>query len=170
MGDTHTGGGPNVGRDVNAGNDFVGRDKHNGGDGSSYGNRVDIHTESSGGKQNSIAEDVQVIKEALIGNPYRRTRGLLGDFETIVAAQEQAKAERKTISRRVTFLSNVSLAQSVVLFMIVMLVIGIIVYLGQIQLTPKSPTSGVHSPYETVIDYESGVTNDGVLPRDNEVP
>jgi hypothetical protein len=103
------------------------------------------------------------------GNPYRRTRGLLGDFETIVASQEQAKAERKTISRRVTFLSNVSLVQSIVLFLIVMLVVGIIVYLGQIQLTPKLPTSGVHSPYETAVDYESGVTNNGLFPRNNEV-
>ena len=43
MGDINTGGGANVGKDVSAGNDYVGRDKHNVGDGAVYGSNVNIH-------------------------------------------------------------------------------------------------------------------------------
>ena len=121
MAETNTGGGPNVGRDVSAGGDYVGRDKHNVGDGAAYGNSVSIHQSDRPLEDYSSAELLQeLVKQqgkmsiAMLGNQFnprgepglvRTVDDLLDKFASLVAANaaqsmrlDVADRERKLLS------------------------------------------------------------------------
>ncbi|MGB5048130.1 MAG: hypothetical protein WBO46_04295, partial [Caldilineaceae bacterium] len=108
------------------------------------------------------------IRKALLGDPYNRNeRGLLADFAAMVDGQNAAKVERETISNRVTFLSNVSLVQSIVLFAIVVVLAGMLVYLGQRSqggLTPEPPAASMQYPHQAAIEGKRTKDEDGDLP------
>lgn len=79
MSDTNTGG-SSVGGNVTPGHDYVGRDKHNVGDGAQYGNHVDVHTTPY--QQANDSSDTEILRNlhrAILGNPYnlRNEPGLL---------------------------------------------------------------------------------------------
>jgi hypothetical protein len=82
VGDINTGGGANVGKDVSAGNDYVGRDKHNVGDGAVYGSNVNIHQNEQPIDDFTDRELLRKISIALLGDPYNR-RGNPGLVDTV---------------------------------------------------------------------------------------
>lgn len=115
MADIKTGGGSNVGRDVETGNDYVGRDKFNVGDGATSaaigsGNRVEIHTGARGERhgtsdadlieslQRAIG-DITEMKIALLGSPWnpRAEPGLVRIVNLILDEQQVARDERKSL-------------------------------------------------------------------------
>lgn len=90
---TNTGGGPFVGRDANAGQDFVGRDKYSQGDGGSS-SRVDIHTDSHRGDYSS-AEILQNLQRAVLGDPYNPAQpGMLKGIAELTASMHSFHAWR----------------------------------------------------------------------------
>lgn len=117
MSEIETGGGAHIGRDVNPGNDYVGRDKTNVGDGSSM-SRVDVNipiprryaddpsdADILRGMQTAFA-DIKELKTALLGNPsnpryqpglVRTVEGLIDSVAGIVAEQRRAESDRADI-------------------------------------------------------------------------
>lgn len=105
--------GTTVGRDVSAGGDFVGRDKLNS-DGSSIGNRVDIHAGPGLSDDYTVREMVQrvyrevaEVRVALLGDPYNRANpGLVASVDrladsvsSIITRQATADYERAAIAK-----------------------------------------------------------------------
>lgn len=116
MADIKTGGGSNVGRDVETGNDYVGRDKFNVGDGATSatigsGNRVEVHTgareERHGTSDADLIEslqraigDITEMKIALLGSPWnpRAEPGLVRTVNQILDEQQVARDERQKLA------------------------------------------------------------------------
>jgi len=83
------------------------------------------------------------IDRALRGDPYNpKEKGLLQNFETVMAMQQASKEEMDALSSRVTYLSNASLIQSIVLFVVVVVLVGILVFLGQQWQSISQPPAG----------------------------
>ncbi len=112
MPESNTGGGANVGRDASAGRDFIGRDSYSGGDGSSS-SRVDIHTDSQREQRYAsgytIAENVDDLRRAVIGDPYnpsqpgilRSLSDLATSMNTLLTWRAAADVERANLNRDV---------------------------------------------------------------------
>lgn len=160
MSDIHTGGGASIGRDANAGRDVIGRDVNAGPSVHNYLNRDEPHRSES---DRAILER---IDRALRGDPYNpKDKGLLYNFEVAMTLHQTAKEEREALSSKVTFLSNASLIQSIVLFVVVVVLVGILVYLGlQWQSISQPPAAAVQYPHSATVEGESAVDEDSNLP------
>ncbi len=176
MSDVATGGGHSVGGNVSAGGDFTGRDKYNVGDGATAGNRVEIHT----GPERFLRRDddssdrdiLKRIDQALRGNPYdARDRGLLHDFarltenvSVMMSQQTKATDESERLGSRVSFLSTSTMIIAIVLFLVVVIVAGIVVYLGQQRLVSEPPAASVEYPHKAAVEGKSAVDEQGNYP------
>lgn len=112
-----TGGGANVGGDVSAGGDFVGRDKFNVGDGATSaaigsGNRVEINTGGRGERHSAsdsdlidslqrAITDIKEMKIALLGSPWnpRAEPGLVWTVNKVLDEQQVARDDRQRLAR-----------------------------------------------------------------------
>lgn len=97
-----------VGGNVTPGHDFTGRDKHNVGDGSSYGNRVEVHTDRDrhpSGDTN--AEILEALRRAVIGDPYNPAQpGILRSLADLTASMNALHDWRRTADVERTDLSR----------------------------------------------------------------
>lgn len=159
MSDISTDGGAHVGRNANAGRDFTGRD--------STQSQTTVNNypgERAGYNPENDSDRVmlQQIREALLGNPFNRNqRGLLADFSAM-------SSNIDTMGSRVSFLSASTAVIAIVLFVVVVIVSGIVIYLWPQRLVSEPPAASVEYPHKAAIDYKGGIGDYGVLPGNDD--
>ena len=113
--------GTTVGMDVSAGGDFVGRDKLNS-DGSSVGNRVEIHAVGGMADDPTVRDMVQrvyqeldAVRVALLGDPYNRGNpGLVFSVDRLKDAASSIIAKQATADDELAEMQNRQIEYQVV--------------------------------------------------------